>query len=363
MTPSQAAPGQPTVAFLCMSPKHSSATRRMIDSKGGPFNIVFPDFGIDKVHRSIAQRLIGLDYLPVLKVVLNPRHDVIWAWGHDVCFIASIGMLFTKRRRLIWDISDINLQLLQPTLKSKLLRIIERLLVRRADRLFLTSAGFYDTYYKFIVEERKVNIIENKKNEIPEMATTTPARSAPPWVIVYAGIFRSTAMVKLILAVAKALGHNFRFHLHGCVDRNTDISPLVLPETAQDNVVYFGSYTSDELPGIYQAGHIVWGFTDAAANLNERILLTNRIYDAMAYCRPIITNEDTFSGVTVLDRTIGVTSKYSVDGIVAALSALAADDGRKYAELVATMPSIEGAYLLGAYRNAVADEARRTVPE
>jgi hypothetical protein len=339
------------VLFVTLAPQHLSARRRLEDAASDKFTVETYATDADKVRESIASRVLSGRYVGVFLAVLTTRAKVAWVWGHDAGFVGSLAAAFRPGLRLIWDISDVNPRLLGKGLGARALRFLESLLVRRADRLFLTSPTFYDRYYAPLIARERVKVVENKhsggqRNEV----TASPASG--PLRIVMAGIFRSPEVLRLIDECARRIGSRVVFELYGYAGRSI---PPELMETLAGNpqVRLMGEYDGNQLQAIYRDAHLVWGFVDPTENDNEKWLLTNRIYDAITQRRPILTNAGTASGEYAAGHRVGLAMPMAADAVVGALWPLLDPSGESYKALVAQMPDPSTGYMRGDYARAI----------
>lgn len=341
-----------TVMFVTFAPGHFSASRRIDDASSERFHLV--PFGVegDKVADTIRRRVFSGRYLKLFMAIAKTRSKVVWVWGHDAAFVASMACLIRPDLRLIWDISDVNRHLLGGGLKGRMLRIAERLLVRRADRLFLTSHGFHQKHYSSFVDSSRVRIVENRRS--PRQRTdAAPATTSGPLRIVFAGIFRSPEVLKSIGSTAARLKGLAEFHLHGYPNRTV---PEELPAqlaAEHDNIHFHGRYDASDIGAIYGPAHLVWGFVDPSENDNEKWLLSNRLYDAIVTRRPVVTNAGTTSGDYAVAKRLGVAVPMETDAIVAALTPFLDPGAPAYLELAAAMPEPATGYMSGEYGRAI----------
>lgn len=339
------------VLFVTMAPHHLSAHRRLEDAVSDKFSVETYATDADKVKESIPSRLLSGRYVGVFLAILTTRAKVVWVWGHDVSFVGSLATALRPGLRLIWDISDVNPRLLGGGLGSAVLRFMERVLVRRANLLFLTSPTFYDRYYAPLIARTRVRIVENLHSHAQRAEVPAPP-SKGPLRIVMAGIFRSPEVLRLIDECARLLGPQVVFDLYGYPGRGF---PAELMEVlaANPQVRLMGAYDGSQFNEIYREAHLVWGFVDPTENDNEKWLLTNRIYDAMTQRRPILTNSGTASGDYVTAHRLGLAMPLSVDIVVAAIRPLLDPAGEPYHKLLAQMPDPSTGYMNGQYARAI----------
>jgi len=339
------------VLFITLAPQHLSARRRLEDAQSERFTVEVYATDADKVTESMASRLLSGRYLGVLLAVLTTRARVVWVWGHDVGFVGAVAAALRPKLKLVWDISDVNPRLLGSGPGPAILRMAERLLVRRANRLFLTSPTFYDRYYTRLVGRDRVRIVENRRSRGLRAAASTPPAEGP-LRIVMAGIFRSPRVLRLIDECARRLGERVAFDLYGYAKRG--IAPEQMASLERNpQVRLMGSFDGNQLPLIHREAHLVWGFVDPEENDNEKWLLTNRIYDAITQRRPILTTAGTASGDYAVDHRLGLALPMTTDAVVAALEPLLDPAGACYRALLAQMPDPATGYMDGEYARAI----------
>jgi hypothetical protein len=306
----------------------------------------------DKVSDPILRRVFSGRYVRLFLAILRTRSRVVWVWGHDAAFVASIAAVVRPDIRLIWDISDVNRHLLDQGAKGATLRLVERILVRRANRLLLTSPGFYDRHYSRFVDRRKTRVVENRRSPRQRTEPVVAPRTGP-LQIVFAGIFRSPKVLEAIGQVAARLTGQVEFHLHGYANRTLrdDLPARLAGEHA--NVHFHGPYDATDIGAVYRTAHLVWAFTDPAENHNERWLLSNRLYDAIVTRRPVITNDDTASGDYAVAHRLGLAVPMEADAIVRTLEPYLDPGAEAYHALVSAMPDPATGYMSGEYARVI----------
>jgi len=345
--------GRDKVMFVTFAPGHFSASRRIDDAESERF--VLEPFAVqgDKVAESIVRRIVSGRYLRLFKAIVTTRAKAVWVWGHDAGFVASLAALLRPDVRLIWDISDVNRHLLDRGMKGRVLRALERLLIRRAQRLLLTSSQFYDHHYAGFVDSSRVRVVENRRSP-RQRSTATEAPTAGPLRVIFAGIFRSPAVLKIIGDVAERLG-TVEFDLFGYANRSVPEGLLAELIGDHPNVHLHGPYDAANIGALYESAHFVWGFVDPAENDNEKWLLSNRLYDAIVTRRPVITNAGTASGDYTLENHLGLAVAMDGKAIAEALTLYLDPGGPAYRELARGMPEPSTGYMSGEYARVIAE--------
>jgi glycosyltransferase involved in cell wall biosynthesis len=232
--------------------------------------------------------------------------------------------------------------------------MIEAILLRQADRLLLASPQFYSKHYAGKIDSNKVVVVENYLATDMRLDYVDPPSPLTPFKIAYAGIFRSTKVLQLIAAAAAQLGDQVEFNLYGYPDTQLD-KTVIARCGSLSNVHIHGEFEHAELPRICQRNHILLGFLDPDADLNEQWLLPNRIYHAGAFQRPVVVNEGTYTAKIVLERKLGLLCAFSVSATVEMIRRLSEHGGRLYFEIQKQIPT-SGEYFLQGHYARILDE-------
>ena len=343
---------RPKVLLVSFAPKHSSSLNRIADCIGGSFDLEVYDSATDKVKETIAQRIFSMKFPKLLIALLRSDARILWAWGLDACFLVTLAAILKPGVRLIWDITDLNPRVLAGGLVANLLRKVEWMLLKHADLLLLTSDAFYDNYYRGHIDPDRVKVIENLLPGVP-VVSLRPLRELSPCVIVYSGIFRSLVVLRVLRQVADRMQGDVVFHLHGYPDRTIPLEAFEQTIAGSPWIHFHGRFKPEELAVIYDNAHLTWAFVDPEANDNERWLLTNRIYNAVAFGRPALANCDVHIGEIVCARSMGVTCRLESEDIAATIRGLVDNGGSRYYDLTRSMPPPKSAYLAGHYREVI----------
>lgn len=337
------------VMFVTFAPRHFSASRRKDDvSSSDRFHLEQFEVDGDKVTESIQRRVLSGRYARLFAAIVGTDCKVVWVWGHDVAFVASIAALFRPTLKLVWDISDVNQHLLGRGLKGRVLRLVERLFIGRADRLLLTSHRFFQEYYAALIPGSRVRVVENRRST-RQRCDVVPPPAQGPLKVVFAGIFRSPEVLHSIGETAAKLRGHIEFYLHGYPNRGVPEDLLVRIAKEHDNVHLCGPYDAASIGALYAPAHFVWGFVDPTENDNEKWLLSNRLYDAIVTRRPVITNADTASGDYVTANRLGIAVPMEADAITSALTPYLDPRAAPYQALLAAMPDPQTGYMSGEY--------------
>ncbi len=336
------------IAVLTFVLAHSGTERRLADGASENYEFFVYYNTVSRTATPLLRRLFSLEYLKAFFFLLRADYDAVWPHGIDACLVASCASLF-RRKKLIWDISDINPRLTGNGLGSRLLRFVESAFLKKVDHLILSSPGFYDFYYAGRYPRSKISIVENLL--MPPVEPTTEPVYASAIRVVYSGIFRSRRLLELIRSVALKMPETVEFHLYGSPDYTVGDAYLSELCRGVPNLQYHGRF--DSLSDINSRNHLIIGLVDTDAAANERWLLNNRLYHASAYRRPVIATAGSYSGQFALEKHLGVVCDLTEESLRSLLETLMAENFAAYKALLQQLPEPSTAYLSGDYRRAL----------
>ncbi len=210
------------------------------------------------------------------------RADVVYAFNMDLAFLALVATkLLGHSPVILYETGDVQPVMVGRGVQGRLIRAVERWVLRRVDLLVVTSEAFVREYYeKFQGYHDPFFLLENKLYPAPPAATASARQSpAPPWRIGLFGALRCRASWRLIDEIAGALPDRVRFELRGyptLIDRDDFEAVLA----RRDNVTFHGRYqVPDDLREMYSEVDLVWGFELVQPEHNSRWLLPTRLYE------------------------------------------------------------------------------------
>jgi succinoglycan biosynthesis protein ExoL len=216
-----------------------------------------------------------------------------------------------KRLPLAVEIADIQPAMTRASATGRVLRAIERWVLRRTSMLITTSPGFIRHYFEPIQQFRgRVFLLENKVYPSTALRASRepslqPRAGGQPWVIGYFGAFRCERSLELIAALARALPETVRFVLRG-IPNAVDPAAFHQLVAAIPNLEYGGPYAYPaDLPSLYAAVDLNWCFDFSVAGENSRWLLPNRIYEGGLMHCPALVAAGTETATWVMSRQLG----------------------------------------------------------
>jgi succinoglycan biosynthesis protein ExoL len=233
---------------------------------------------------------------------INPDNALLALFARFIC---------GRRLPLVIEIADIQPVMCGSGLRSRLLRKMERFVLKRSQLLLTTSPGFLRYYFEPVQRySGPVFLLENKIYPAAPLIAARKLRKAPvrggtPWVIGYFGGFRCQRSIDLICGLAAALPDKVAFILRG-VAAGIDEGFLRESLRPHSNVHYGGAYRyPEELADLYSAVDFNWCFDFSAAGTNSTWLLPNRIYEGGLFHCPTLALENTETGEWLKNNGLG----------------------------------------------------------
>jgi hypothetical protein len=210
--------------------------------------------------------------------------EVFLARNLDALLLAwALRRVCAPNARLVYECLDIHDVMLDPGLKGRLARWLERLPLR-ACSLVLVSSPAYGTHY-FKAYQRSdvpVLLVENKTLRIDDEADAAPPppriAPGPPWRIGWYGNVRCNKSLNLMIELGRRLDGLVEFDIRG-VPVRFEFEDFDAQVASSPHVHFHGPYTPDQLPAIYAASHFTWAIDFFQEGRNSAWLLPNRLYE------------------------------------------------------------------------------------
>jgi succinoglycan biosynthesis protein ExoL len=212
-----------------------------------------------------------------------------WVAGNDAPFV--------------YEVLDINPSCTGPGWQAALLRQLEKWLLARVDLLVVSSPHFISAYYQDVLHFRNSWLLfENKIPryvELPRSSLRAPGAGADEqpreagqprrWRIGWFGYLDDQRAWSILRGVAAALPDRVSVHVRGLPYTNFDTEAFLAEVRALPNVTYDGPFRNpDDLADMYESVDIVWSADCNAPSANSKWLLTNGIYEAGYFGKPVI---------------------------------------------------------------------------
>lgn len=259
---------------------------------------------------------LGQRALMVLKRLMEPRavlrrvrkKDVVIARNLEMLVLAWAGLVFAGRRtRLCYEVLDIHRVMLSGSLKSRVLRGVERLLLKRVDLLILSSEAFDRAYFKTLQTTSTPRLlVENKVLVLSgDLSPSLPAPVAPPWRIGWFGMLRCRRSLELLGRLAASRPGRIEVDLRGRPSTAVFGEDFAAAVAEWPGLTFHGAYGAEDLAQAYSAVHFVWAVDFYEAGQNSDWLLPNRLYEGSAHGRPLIAQRDVETGRWLAAHGVG----------------------------------------------------------
>jgi hypothetical protein len=190
---------------------------------------------------------------------------------------------------LVYECLDIHRLMLGDGAKSRAMRAVERVLMRRARLLIVSSPAFLHSYFRPVQGVGRALPIDTLlvDNMVLVLGGRSgakrPARApGPPWRIGWMGAIRCAKSLDILTALAARRPDLVEVRIHGR-PAYTEFDDFDAQVAAAPNVAFLGPYTAADLPKIYGDVHFSWAFDYMEEGLNSAWLLPNRIYESGRY--------------------------------------------------------------------------------
>ncbi|MEO9827244.1 MAG: glycosyltransferase [Paracoccaceae bacterium] len=252
------------------------------------------------------------------------RADVIIARNVD---LLALAVVFRAARGwripLVYECLDIHSALIGKRFFNRVMRWLERVLMKRIQLLWTSSPGFLRNYFLPIQKyDGPVEVLENKiwfenaQSERPAKARRTGRRG--PLVLGWVGSIRCQRSLEILCETARQMPDSLEIEVHGIIHHHA-ISDFEAKIADLANMTFQGPYSyPDGLAKVYARCDLVWAQDLWQRGGNSDWLLPNRIYEASWYGCPCVAVADTQTGRWISDNGIGATiNKPTADDLLA----------------------------------------------
>lgn len=250
-------------------------------------------------HGKYLQRLAALTRA-IAPIYRRTREaDFLYCFGTDLAVLGVVVRVFRRRLQLVVEIGDVRPVMVEDGLKGIVLRAVERLALRHAAVIVVTSPAYRDRYLldpqgatagKILVAENKV---DPRVRELAEPIRGDDVTPGSVLSIGYYGLIRCRKSWSLLARIAQTLPDRFRVDVWGrlILDHSwTDLQ--VLPP----NMAYHGEFRNpDDLSTMFRRFDLVW-VAHAHGTTNTDWARANRFYEACCFGKPMIGQRGTLDG-------------------------------------------------------------------
>lgn len=240
------------------------------------------------------------------KILKKDKFDTLIVNNIDTLALYKLATIFnTTKPQIIIEISDLRSHTYTNSIKSKIIRNIEKIIFRSVDKLVVTSPKFYDMYYHklfndkyFLLENKPLSsMIPNKKEKIKNKKK----------IIGIVGLLLQGKPYVTLLDLLKN-NDDYEIHIYG---KGTYQNLIEDYASNFPNIKYFGEYDFfKDSASIYSSLDILYMPYDTTnGSLNNKIALPNKLYESMYFSVPIITSKGTYLSEIVEKYSIGYSIK------------------------------------------------------
>jgi len=241
--------------------------------------------------------------------------DILLARNLEMLAIAAAAQRrHAPKATLVYECLDLHRLLLSNSPAGRVLRALERSLMRKARLLIVSSPAFISRYYApkqgvgaswdhaaLIVENK---VLELDASQASEIETFEPP-PGPPWRIGWFGMIRCQSSLDILCRLAARNPGLVEIVIRGrparVAFRDFDAQVARTP-----GVSFGGAYHPSELGALYRGVHFNWAIDYFEEGANSALLLPNRIYEGGPYGAVPIGLARTETGRWLKQRGMGV---------------------------------------------------------
>ncbi len=187
---------------------------------------------------------------------------------------------------LVYEVLDIHRMLLSEGIAGRVMRRLERFLMRECELLITSSPAFVTHYFSPRQRIRiPVTIVENRllrldSDEPPSGIRQPPV--GPPWRIGWFGIIRCRKSFAALRALAQNRPDLVVIDIRGRPPK-TVFTDLAQETVGTSNLTFGGPYQPRDLAEMYGGVHFSWAIDYFEEGGNSEWLLPNRLYEGCAF--------------------------------------------------------------------------------
>lgn len=265
---------------------------------------------------------------------------VDYAINLDCALFAHLASMISGRSsQIVYEVGDVHKICTFPSVQGRVVRLLERLILRRSRLLVVTSPAFVSEYFEPV--QRYPGpwfLLENKVYPSPAgHQNPVRKRGKLPWVIGLFGKMRDHASLQILLEATRREPELIELVLAGYPTMDAKRFEKMLHGVA--GVKWLGAYRlPEDLPTIYGQVDFAWCLELTDVEANSKWLLPNRLYEGGIMRVPLLGASGTMCGEKIEQLGVGwnLESPY-LDNLLTFLASLTPEEFQSkrsaYAEL------------------------------
>ena len=243
--------------------------------------------------------------------------DVIHA--HDLDTLSPALKLGSKMSiPVVFDAHEIYSEMVKndiPIILYKLLRLYEKRKMRKADAIIAVTDAVANLFSRIAGEN--VSIVMNCR----DIDTTTKREdfAGDGLIAIYIGVLEPERKLEDLVEriPEKCPGVTLVIGGYGSLEEE-------LKEKMGENATFLGPVPPDRVPALSKGANVLLAIYNPK-NTNNRMSVPNKLFEAMAYGKPIIVSKGSWAGDVVEEEKCGIAIEYDGDAVFQALKELRDD--------------------------------------
>lgn len=264
---------------------------------------------VQRLSRIVTGAMTAAKHRDVLE-----KADILYARNLDMLLCAALARkLAGVKTPLVYECLDIHALLTREGVVGKLMRRLERALLKSTALVVISSPGFQRDYFakrhpglgRFFLAENRLIEGDAFGPRPTGSKPVIPNSMGRPLRIGWFGNLRCPVSIDILEAVKDHCGDQVEIVLRGYFTEQTEpLAKARLIDTGK--AVYGGRYKAPEdLQSVYDGVDLVWAGDYFEAGMNSVWLLPNRLYEGGYFAVPPVAPLGTETGRWISDRNVG----------------------------------------------------------
>ena len=215
--------------------------------------------------------------------------DILLARSLEMLAIASAAKRnYAPKAALVYECLDVHRLMLSNSIPGRILRFLERSLMRKARLLIVSSPAFISQYFApkqgvGTSWDQPVTIVENKMLQLDVADPNEGMRASdlapgPPWRIGWFGMIRCRRSLDMLCRLAARVPGLIEVVIRGRPAR-VEFENFDAQVASAPGISFGGAYRPAELGALYGGVHFNWAIDYFEEGANSALLLPNRLYE------------------------------------------------------------------------------------